>query len=85
MALRWGVCSDGRVVRFLPPLPDRSPGQASRFRISARGCAVVDTLRRKPGAEIPRLPPGQQPFNSANVWNTADRAPEPPLGDDDVG
>jgi hypothetical protein len=37
--------------------------------------------RRKPGAEIQRLPPGEVPLNPNNVWNTGDRAPEPPVGD----
>jgi hypothetical protein len=39
--------------------------------------------RRKPGAEVPVLPPGQVPRNPNYAWNTGDRAPEPPVGDDD--
>ena len=30
---------------------------------------------RKPGTEMPVLPPGDVPFNPNNVWNIGDRGP----------
>jgi hypothetical protein len=65
--------------------PDAIRGK-TYFEIQMEQAELDGSIRRrKPGAEVPVLPPGQQPFNPRNVWNVADRAPEPPVGDDDAG
>jgi len=44
---------------------------------------MAEDQHQKPGAEVPTLPPGQQPF-TPNVWDNIDRGPEPAVGNDDV-